>query len=940
MQILNLLGFKKPQTKKVKTLIFRKQYLTKSFFILLFIASFLCVQELAGLPGATSLSVVAQTPAAVTNTPNTANPENLVEEARELYKAGRFTEAQNLLQQAVSAFTTGQDVLKQAIALDLQGQVYLAQGQSEAAAKSFSAAATAYERGRDKTGMIKSQINQAQALRNAGSYRRALDVLEQLNDNLPAKVYPQLKAIALRSLGITQRLIGNLDKSKENIEESLKIAETLTSPAREENESAAYLMLGNIAKDRGNNTKKRNKSSEAQMSSQEVIACNEKPKETTTEKPTETGTEKPTETAPKERNAGSYFQEAIACYKQAAEKAKTPTAIIEAQLNQLSTFRDSGQPFTDTERELLRQVRETIDKLPLSRTAVQARINWARMVTERKDEAKVSDQDIAQQLKIALEDAKKLRDYRSQSYALGQLGELAFHQTPGQLPQAQDYTMQALQVAQSIGAGDIAYRWQWQLGKILIAKGGEKDREGALAAYGAAVNNLESIRGDLVTVNPDVQFSFRENVEPVYREYAGLLLKSNSQEDLKQARKAIESLQQAELVDFFRQNCITSKSQSVDELLAEADKNAALIYPIVLQNSLEVLVTLPGGQVKHQTISQPGVDIENTFTRLRNVIVPQGGRGVDVESIFTRLRNALLPQGDRGGGAEPRIIPQDKADRNYLELARQIYDWLIRPFEADFQASGVKRLVFVLDAPLLNLPLSVLYDGNKFLVENYAIAQTPGLQLLDSKPLVRGKMTALKAGLSESTQDFPPLDEVKRELNGIQSEVSGQLILNKEFTTAKIQQAITSVRYPIVHLATHGNFSSNDEETFILTWDNRLNINQLNELLRGREESGRNAIELLVLSACKTATGDKRAALGLAGVAVKAGARSTLATLWQVNDESTAKLMIKFYEKLKDTQVSKAEALQSAQLWLMQAESGKYKSPYYWAPFVLVGNWL
>ncbi len=902
MRILHLFGLKKPQKKKAKTIIFRKQYLTKSFFILLFIASFLCVQELAGLPGATSLSVVAQTPAAVTNTPNTANPENLVEEARELYKAGRFTEAQTLLQQAVSAFSSGQDVRKLAIALDLQGQVYLAQGQPEAAAKSFSDAATAYEQGRDKTGMIKSQINQAQAFRNAGYYRRALDILEQLNDNFPAKVDPQLKVIALRSLGITQRLIGKLEDSQKNIEESLKLAETLPSPARQENTSAAYLMLGNIAKDRGNNSKERNQNSETQMYSQEAIACNEKPKET----------------ASKERSASSYFQEAIACYKQAAETTKTPAAIVEAQLNQLSTFRDSGQPFTDTERKLLRQVRETIDKLPLSRTTVQARINWARMVTERKDEAKVSDQDIAQQLKIALEDAKKLRDYRSQSYALGQLGEL-LRQKPGQLEQAKDYTKQALQVAQSIGAGDIAYRWQWQLGKILIAQGGENenDRKEAIAAYGAAVNNLESIRGDLVTVNPDVQFSFRESVEPVYREYAGLLLKSNSQEDLKQARKAIESLQQAELVDFFRQNCITSTSKSVDELLAEADKNAALIYPIVLQNSLEVLVTLPGAQVKHQIISKPGVDIENTFTRLRQAIALGGGRG----------------------DAKPYFGPTDGKE-GYLVLAQQVYDWIIRPFEADLEASGVKTLVFVLDAPLLNLPLSVLHDRNKFLVEKYAIAQTPGLQLLDSKPLVRGKMTALKAGLSEPVQGFPPLDEVKRELNGIQSEVSGQLILNKEFTTATIQRAIASVPYPIVHLATHGKFSSNAEETFILTWDNRLNINQLNELLRGREEGGRKAIELLVLSACETAVGDQRAALGLAGVAVKAGARSTLATLWQVDDESTAKLMIQLYQELKNTTISKAKALQNAQLSLMRAESGKYKSPYFWAPFVLVGNWL
>jgi CHAT domain-containing protein len=198
----------------------------------------------------------------------------------------------------------------------------------------------------------------------------------------------------------------------------------------------------------------------------------------------------------------------------------------------------------------------------------------------------------------------------------------------------------------------------------------------------------------------------------------------------------------------------------------------------------------------------------------------------------------------------------------------------------------------------LNLPLAILHDGEKFLVEKYAIAQTPGLQLLDAKPLARGQLTALKAGLSEAKDvtignppkklQFQALDNVKLELKGIQSEISGELILDQEFTNAKIQRAIESTPFPIVHLATHGLFSSNTEETFILTSDGPLNIDQLKQLLQGREEDSKKAIELLVLSACETAVGDERAALGLAGVAVKAGARSTLATLWQVDDESTS----------------------------------------------------
>ncbi len=144
--------------------------------------------------------------------------------------------------------------------------------------------------------------------------------------------------------------------------------------------------------------------------------------------------------------------------------------------------------------------------------------------------------------------------------------------------------------------------------------------------------------------------------------------------------------------------------------------------------------------------------------------------------------------------------------------------------------------------------------------------------------------------------------------------------------------------FPVVHLATHGQFSSKADETFILTWDGRINVNQLDTLLRIRETESPNAIELLVLSACQTAAGDKRAALGLAGIAVRAGARSTLASLWNVDDKSTAELMSQFYRELTSQKLTKAEALRQAQLALLN--NPKYQHPLFWAAYVLVGNWL
>jgi len=175
---------------------------------------------------------------------------------------------------------------------------------------------------------------------------------------------------------------------------------------------------------------------------------------------------------------------------------------------------------------------------------------------------------------------------------------------------------------------------------------------------------------------------------------------------------------------------------------------------------------------------------------------------------------------------------------------------------------------------------------------------------------------------------------VEKELQQIKALVPGTLLPNQEFTGESLRQQINAAPYPVVHLATHGKFSSSADNTFILTWDGRINVKQFDTFLRVRNQARGRAIELLVLSACETATGDRRATLGIAGVAVRAGARSTLATLWPVQDVATATMMPQFYRELATH--GKSEALRRAQISLSQ----NFKHPYYWAPFVLVGNWL
>jgi CHAT domain-containing protein len=186
-------------------------------------------------------------------------------------------------------------------------------------------------------------------------------------------------------------------------------------------------------------------------------------------------------------------------------------------------------------------------------------------------------------------------------------------------------------------------------------------------------------------------------------------------------------------------------------------------------------------------------------------------------------------------------------------------------------------------------------------------------------------------------QGFPALPHVAEEMAAIRDLYHGDQLLDKEFRTPRLERELKAQHFRVLHIATHGRFGTDVNETFLLTFDDKLTMNQLDQLV-GLFRFRQDALELLTLSACRTGVGDDRAALGLAGVAIKAGARSALATLWFINDESSAELVTEFYRQLHDFSVSKAVALQRAQLKLL--EDRVYQHPAYWSPFLLLNNWL
>jgi len=276
-------------------------------------------------------------------------------------------------------------------------------------------------------------------------------------------------------------------------------------------------------------------------------------------------------------------------------------------------------------------------------------------------------------------------------------------------------------------------------------------------------------------------------------------------------------------------------------------------------------------------------------------------------------------------------------EEDFQDDAEQLYDWLIRPAEDELVSRKTGTLVIAPDGPLRLIPFAALHDGERFLTEKYALGYVPAISLTEIGLPGQKSGRTLLGGLSEEREDFPALKGVEKELEAIRTVTGGKVLLNQEFTDENLESEMRGRDYGTLHLATHAIFGGSPEETYLVTYNDRLTMDELGRLVGLRKYQERQP-ELLTLSACETAMGDERSAFGLAGVALKAGARSAVATLWSVSDKAAFLIVDEFYRQLGTSGVSKAEALRNAQKRLI-AEP-RYEHPAFWAPFLLIGNWL
>ncbi|MHC5748091.1 MAG: CHAT domain-containing protein [Nostoc sp.] len=884
----------------------------------------------------------------------TSNATVLVEQGVKDYDAGNFHNAVKHWQDALNQYKN--DISATAVINENLARAYQQIGENKAAIASLSAAIHDYGAVENiqQVGRMKSEL--AQVYSNLGQPRKAIALLcGQLVDkpksyeNQPSrqiKCTPESaeqiatkyndkrgQVAALGILGEAYRLIGSYDQAIQYLDAAQQVAP--------EYKFLVFNSLGNIYKSRG-------QLRELQADSANKAGISSKEQEFT---------KKSVEDYDK---AHQYFQDSI----KFARNEKQALAEMRGLLNliQLGSQTNKSKFINDKEfNKTIKDALKVLEGLPDSATKVYGAIDLAYLQRDTKRTSPFTycpthlvlsgDNEALNLLENSVLTSKKLQDNRLISYSNGALGHF-WECTPDNEKalnnentlnnaKALKYTQAAIIAADNkLSAKDSLYLWEWQAGRILDE---QKRKQEAIASYQRAFDTLEDIRSDILTAERDVQFDFRDVVRPLYRTLAqsrldllgvGAIADEQRAKELSEVVKTIDALKLAELQNYFGNDCILSalNPKQVGELLKDnsvAFHNTAFLSSIILKGKTGILLQLPNQATKFKWIEDPnqeGSKIVSSDT---------------LEKKIAEFRTGLI---------------KGKKEFNYnTTTAAQLYDWIIRPMLSDIKSEKVKTLVFIQDGFLRSVPMAALYDSQqqKYLVETYAIATTPSLRLTTPKARDRSTEKALILGLTKEAKidgkTFDQLFAVPDEVSAVESIFPNNTnLIDEKFSPESFQKTLEKSTYPIVHIASHAQFGIIPEDTFIVTGKNqKLTISQLENSLRNLNSKS-DSVELLTLTACETAVGDDRATLGLAGVALQVGVKTAIASLWSVTDKSTSQLVKAFYTNYRNTGMSIAEALQTAQIRMIHAKklppsegvNLRYDNPAYWASMIAIGNWF
>ncbi|MGF1491069.1 MAG: CHAT domain-containing protein [Microcoleaceae cyanobacterium] len=399
-------------------------------------------------------------------------------------------------------------------------------------------------------------------------------------------------------------------------------------------------------------------------------------------------------------------------------------------------------------------------------------------------------------------------------------------------------------------------------------------------------------------------------------------------DDLDITLKLLENSRNREFEEYLGIDIPAVDRQSIQELLRQVEADTqevyVIIYIVARDEQLEILAIPSSGDPIRRPV--PEATAEKVFSTVQDF-------QINITSVRTRNTES------------------------YIASASQLYDWMLKPIESDLEELGATTLLFSLGAGFRSLPIAALWDGEQHLVEKYKYSLIPTASLVTTGYTSLKKADVLAMGASTFTNQNP-LPAVPVELGTITELWPGESFLNEEFTLENLEVQRRLTEYDIVHLATHADFQAGlPRDSYIQLWDKQLSLDELPRLNWDQPP-----LELLVLSACRTAVGDPEAELGFAGLSVQAGVKSSLASLWYVSDQGTLALMTEFYGDLRTTSI-KAAALRETQIAMIRGdvriEAGQIQTnrgsvalppeladqqsqsleyPYYWAGFTLIGT--
>ncbi|ARV61404.1 hypothetical protein BZZ01_24755 [Nostocales cyanobacterium HT-58-2] len=368
-----------------------------------------------------------------------------------------------------------------------------------------------------------------------------------------------------------------------------------------------------------------------------------------------------------------------------------------------------------------------------------------------------------------------------------------------------------------------------------------------------------------------------------------------------------------------QQNLDLESLNAVRDNLARLPEKSVLLYPLVLKDSLELILVTPESPPIHRTVAVKREKLYQTIAAFRQAL-------------------------------------QDPS-QNAKQPARQLYEWLIKPIENDLKQAGTQTLIYSPDDQLRYIPISAVYDGKQWLVERFGVNYITAASLTNFNTPRESKMRVLAAAFTKGSYNvkvanrqltYSGLPFAEREVELLAATVPGTTkILDDAFSPETTVPQMDD--YTIVHLATHAAFVvGKPEDSFILFGNgDRANLRDVATWSLPR-------VDLVVLSACETGLGGNlgngEEILGFGYQIQKTGARSAIASLWAVDDGGTQSFMSSFYALLPSRKLTKAQALRQAQIALItgntpasasqQGIGATLSHPYYWAPFILIGNGL